>query len=185
MPRAPLSVLLVPCLILPLGCSSKLSRATAEDLLRATYPVVVPVTVPEQATAEKGSAEALQLQTLLEHLDKTGWFDSIKTDEGGKLVFRFKVRPDAPKTIKAAPKGFLLPAAEAQFTRALRMEPTRDGARVTYQIRLGNPTAQFPLFQALHPEVALGATKERHATFERRLGRWTLTGTDEVFRKPE
>ncbi len=78
-----------------------------------------------------------------------------------------------------------LPAAQAVFVRALRMEPTQEGARVTYQIRLANPTAQFPLFQILHPKVALGAMKERHATFTRHGGHWELTGMDEVFQKAQ
>ncbi len=185
MRRPILSVLLVPAALLSLACSSKLERSKAEDLLRKAYPVVVPVTVPEQASAEKGSPEALRLQTLKENLDKSGWFDSTRSEAGGREAYTFRLKADAPKTITAAPKGFQLPAAEAQFVKALRMEPTREGARVTYQIRLANPTAQFPLFLALHPKAALGSTKERHATFERNGGRWELTGTDEAFRKAE
>lgn len=185
MRRALLTALLIPAALLSLACSSRLERSRAEDLLRKAYPVVVPVTVPEQASAEKGSPEALRLQALQENLARTGWFDITRTDEGGRVSCTFRVKPDAPKTIKAAPKGFQIPAAEAVFVRALRMEPTREGARVAYQIRLANPTAQFPLFQALHPNAGLGSTKERHATFERHGGRWELTGTDEVFHPAE
>ncbi len=105
--------------------------------------------------------------------------------EGSRETFTFRLKPDAPKTIKAAPKGFSMPAAEAVFVRALRMEPTREGARVTYEIRLEKPTAQFPLFQALHPDVKVGSTKQRQATLERKRGSWELTGTDEAFRKAE
>lgn len=185
MRRTLLTALLIPATLLSLACSSKLERAKAEDLLAKAYPVVVPVTVPGQASAEKGSPEALRLQTLKENLDRTGWFDIAKIDEGSRETYTFRLKPDAPKAITAAPKGFRIPAAEAVFVRALRMEPTREGARVAYQIKLANPTAQFPLFQALHPDVALGAMKERHATFERHGGRWELTGTDETFRKAD
>lgn len=177
--------LLLPVLLLTLACSSKLERSKAEDRIRKDYPVVVPVTVPEKASADKGSQEHLRLVTLKENLDKSGWFDSSVQTEGGRETFTFRLKPDAPKTIKAAPKGFSIPAAEAVFVRAVRLEPTRDGARVTYEIRLEKPTAQFPLFHALYPEAKVGQTKPRHATFERRKGGWDLTGTDEPFRKAE
>lgn len=179
------TLLLLPFLVLTLACSSKLERTKAEDLLRKEYPVVVPVTVPETAGAERGSPEHLRLVTLKEALDHSGWFDSATRAEGNRETFTFRLKPDAPKAIKAAPKGFSLPAAEASFVRAVRMEATRDGARVTYEIRLEHPTPQFPLFQALHPEARIGQTKARHATFERRRGSWELTGTDEAFRKAD
>jgi hypothetical protein len=177
--------LLLPALLLMVACSSKLERGKAEDLIRKDYPVVVPVTVPEKASAEKGSPEHLRLVTLKENLDKSGWFDSTLQTDGGRETFTFRLKPDAPKSIKAAPKGFSMPAAEAVFVRAVRLEPTREGARVTYEIRLDKPTAQFPIFQAVHPDAKLGQTKPRHATFERRRGSWELTGTDETFRKAE
>lgn len=178
-------VLLLPVLLLTLACSSKLDRSKAEGLIRASYPVVVPVTVPEKASAEKGTPAYLRLQTLKENLEKSGWFESSVKAEGGQETFTFRLKPDAPKTIKAAPQGFSIPAAEAAFVRAIKMEPTREGARVVYEIRLEKPTAQFALFQGLHQEVAIGQTKPRHATFEKRKGSWVLTGTDEVFRKVE
>lgn len=178
-------LLLLPLITLTLACSSKLERTKAEDLIRKDYPVVVTVPLPDKASAEKGSAEHLRLVTLKENLDKSGWFESHVQTEGGRETFTFRLKPDAPKTIKAAPKGFTVPAAEAVFVRAVRMEPTREGARVTYEIRLEKPTAQFPIFQALHPEVRIGQTKQRHATFERRRGAWELTGTDEAFRKAD
>ena len=178
-------VLLLPILLLTLACSSKLEPTKAEDLIRKDYPVVVPVTVPEKASAEKGSSEHVRLVALRESLDKSGWFDSATQAEGGRETFTFRLKPTAPKDIKAAPKGFSLPAAEAVFVRAVRMEPTREGARVTYEIRLDKPTAQFPIFQSLHPDAKIGQTKQRHATFERRRGGWELTGTDESFRKAE
>ncbi|WP_243286250.1 hypothetical protein [Geothrix terrae] len=177
--------LLLPVLLLTLACSSKLERAKAEDLIRKDYPVVVPVTVPEKASAKKGSPEHLRLVTLKENLDKSGWFDSSVQADGGREAFTFHLKPSAPKDIKAAPKGFSMPAAEAVFVRAVRMEPTREGARVTYEVRLDKPTAQFPIFQSLHPDARIGQTKQRHATFERRRGGWELTGTDEAFRKAE
>ena len=182
--------LLLPCILLPtallsLACGSRLQRSRAEALLSKAYPVVVPVIVPEQASAEKGSPEALRLRALQENLAKSGWFDIAESDAGGREAYTFHLKADVPKSITAAPKGFQIPAAEAVFVKALRMEPTREGARVLYQIRLANPTAQFPLFQALHPNATLGSTKERHATFERHGGRWELTGTDEAFRKAD
>lgn len=177
--------LLLPVLLLTLGCSSRLERAKAEDLIRKGYPVVVPVTVPEKASAERGSPEHLRLVTLKEDLDKSGWFESSVQAGGGRETFTFRLKPSAPKDIKAAPKGFSMPAAEAVFVRAVRMEPTREGARVTYEVRLDKPTAQFPIFLALHPDARIGQTRPRHATFERRRGTWELTGTDEAFRRAE
>jgi hypothetical protein len=179
------AALLLPILLLTLACSSKLERGKAEDLIRANYPVVVPVAIPEKASAEKGSPAHLRLQTLKENLDKSGWFESSVKTEGGQETFTFRVKPDAPKAIKAAPQGFSVPAAEAVVVRVVKLEPTREGARVVYEIRLEKPTAQFPLFQALHPDVKVGQTKPRHATFERRKGKWELTGTDETFHKAE
>jgi hypothetical protein len=177
--------LLLPVLLLTLACSSKLERTRAEDLIRKDYPVVVPVTVPEKASAEKGSAAHLKLISLKENLDKSGWFESAIRTEGTQEAFTFHLKPDAPKAIKAAPQGFSMPAAVAVFVRAVKMETTREGARVAYEIRLEKPMAQFPLFQALHQEVKVGQTKQRHATFERRKGSWELTSTDEVFRKAD
>ncbi|MFN7957496.1 MAG: hypothetical protein U0P46_04095 [Holophagaceae bacterium] len=180
------ALLLLPALLLTLACSSKLERSKAEDLIRKDYPVVVPVTVPEKASAEKGSPAHLRITTLKENLEKSGWFTCEVQPEGSQETFTFRLKPDAPKAIKAAPKGgFVMPAAEAAFVRAIKMEPTREGARVTYEIQLEKPTAQFALFQALHQDVKVGQTKIRYATFEKRKGAWNLTGTDEVFRKAE
>ncbi len=179
------TALFLPVLLLTLACSTKLDRRKAEELIRPNYPVVIPVTVPEKASAEKGSPAHLRLTTLKENLDKSGWFESSIETEGSQETFTFRLKPDAPKAIKAAPQGFSVPAAEAVFVRAVQMEPTREGARVIYEIRLEKPTAQFPLFEALHQEVRVGQTKTRHATFERRKGSWELTATDEVFHKAE
>lgn len=179
------ALMIAPVLLATLACSSRLEKAKAEALIRREYPVVVPVTVPERASADRGTPEHLRLTALKAQLDATGWFETATQSEGSRETFTFRLNPGAPKAIKAAPKGFAMPAAEAAFVRAVRMEATREGARVTYEIRLEKPTAQFPLFQALHPEVKAGATKTRQATFEKRRGGWELTGTDEVFRKAE
>ena len=183
MRRTLLTALLIPATLLFLACSSKLEKGKAEELLSKTYPVVVPVTVPEGASAEKGSPEALRLDQFKANLASTGWFDIVSTDAGSQETCTFRLKPGAPASIAPAPDGFRVPAAQAVFVRALSMEPVSGGARVTYRIRLANPTPQFPLFQLLHPDVALGATKDRHATFVRRGGTWELTGTDEVFQK--
>ncbi|HJV49110.1 MAG TPA: hypothetical protein VJ549_07530 [Geothrix sp.] len=178
-------LLLLPALLLTLACSSKLDRTKAEDLIRKDYPVVVPVTVPDQVVAEKGTPDYLRITGLKDSLEKTGWFDVTAKTEGAKETFTFRLKPDAPKAIKAAPKGFSMPAAEATFVRAFKMEPTREGCRVAYEIRLEKPTAQFALFQSLFPDAKLGQTKVRYATFERRKGAWEMTGTNEVFHKAE
>jgi len=179
------TALLLPALLLTLACSSKLDRSKAEDLIRKGYPVVVPVTVPEKAAAAKGSPAFLRLTSLKENLDKSGWFESSVKTEGTVETFTFRLKPDAPKAIKAAPQGFSLPAAEAVFVRATKMEPTREGARVMYEIRLEKPTAQFALFQTQHQNAQLGQVHLRHATFERKSGAWVLSATDEVFHKAE
>lgn len=178
-------LLILPALMLTLACSSKLDRSKAEDLIRKDYPVVVPVTVPDEVSAVKGTPDHVHITTMKESLEKTGWFDITAKSEGAKDTFTFRLKPNAPKAIKAAPKGFSMPAAEATFVRAVKLEPTREGARVIYEIRLEKPTAQFALFQALFPDAKLGQTKPRHATFERRKGAWELTGTNEVFHKAE
>jgi hypothetical protein len=179
------TALLLPVLLLTLACSSKLERGKAEDLVRKGYPVVVPVTVPERASAEKGSPAYLRLTTLKENLDKTGWFESSIKTEGALEAFSFRLKPGAPKIIKTAPQGFSLPAAEAVFVRATRLEPTREGARVLYEIRLEHPTTQFALFQTQHQNAQLGQIHLRHATFEKKGGSWNLIATDESFKKAE
>jgi hypothetical protein len=83
--------LFLPVLLLTLACSSKLDRSKAEDLLRKGYPVVVPVTVPEKASAEKGSAAHLKLMTLKENLDKSGWFDCTAATSGTTETVTFRL----------------------------------------------------------------------------------------------
>ena len=119
-------------------------------------------------------------------LARTGWFTIDRAIEGDREAFRFQPKPQAPKTIRTGAGGFELPAAEAEFVRVLpRLETTRDGARVGYLVRLVHPTEHFPLFQALHPGVKIGETKERHASYRRQGRSWVLAETDEFFRKAD
>ena len=178
-------LLLVPVLAATLACGGKarLSRQEAEEDIRKDYPVVVAITVPEAEKAIKGSPEHARLVALQEDLGKTGWFQATRTPDGDREQFAFRLAPSAPKTITTTAKGFQVPVAQAEFVRAVGLEPTRDGARVTYQIRLVKPTAQFHLFQELHPGVRIGETKDRHASYRREGRSWILQDTDETFRK--
>ena len=117
-------------------------------------------------------------------LTKPGWFAVFRTEEGDRERFNFKVLGQAPKDFRTTVKGIEIPAAEAQFLRTTRMEPTRDGAKVTYQVRLAKPTAYFAIFQALY-NAKIGDTKDRHATYRKDGRSWILQGTDESFRKAE
>jgi hypothetical protein len=176
--------LVPPALVLFVACgSSTLSRSEAEKDIRQDYPVTVDIRVPEADSAIKGSPDHAKLVAMQEQLSKTGWFSVDRKVEGDREQFRFKVNSGAPSFIHSTPKGFSIPAAEAEFVKALKQEPTRDGLKVTYQIRLSKPTAQFALFQALHPDVKIGDTKERHATYKKEGRSWVLQETDEFFRK--
>ena len=177
-------LLILPAFLLVLGCgSSKLSRAEAEKDIRQDYPVVVDIRVPESASAIKGSPEHAKLVAMQEQLSKTNWFTIERKAEGDRERFSYKLAPAAPAFIHASAHGLSIPAAEAEFVKALGMEPARDGLKVTYQIRLARPTAQFGLFQALHPDVKLGDLKERHAMYQRNGRSWVLQETDETFKK--
>jgi len=181
----PRRLLLVPALVAVLGCGpSQLTRREAENDIRQDYPVVVSIQVPETAAAIKGSPEHARLVALQEALARTGWFAVDRAPQGDREAFRFRLNPQAPKSIRATAAGFELPAAEAEFVRVLpRLETTRDGVRVSYLVRLVHPTEHFPLFQALHPGVKIGETKERHASYRRRGRAWVLAETDEFFKK--
>jgi hypothetical protein len=180
----PFHPFLVPILAATLACGpSRLTRAEAERDIRQDYPVQVTIQVPDSASAIKGSPEHARLVSLQEALVRGGWFKVARTPAGDRETFAFSPAPGAPASIRTAPRGFVLPAAEAEFVRALALAPERDGARVTYQIRLARPTAFFPLFQTLHPGVRIGDTKDRHAAYRRQGRDWVLQGTDEVFRK--
>lgn len=179
------NLLLVPVLAAVLGCGpSQLTRREAENDIRKDYPVVVSVRVPEAASAIKGSADHARLVALQEALARTGWFGAERNVQGDREAFRFRLKPGAPKTIRAGAAGFEMPAAEAEFVRVLpRLETTGDGMRVSYLVRLVHPTEHFPVFQALHPGVKIGETKERHASYRRQGRAWMLAGTDEFFKK--
>ncbi|MDP2877011.1 MAG: hypothetical protein Q8O00_12565 [Holophaga sp.] len=179
------SLLLLPALVLTLACgSSKLSQREAESDIKKDYPVQVSLRVPESASAVKGSSEHAKLVHLQEVVTKGGWFVTTRTEEGDRERFTFKILPQAPKDFRTSAKGFEIPAAEAEFVRSTRMEPTRDGAKVTYQIRLARPTAYYPAFQAVY-NVKIGDTKNRHATYRKDGRSWILQDTDETFKKAE
>jgi len=180
-------LIIVPVLAAALACGpSRLTRREAERDIRQDYPVVVSVRVAESAKAIKGSPEHARLVGLQEALTRTGWFAVSRSPEGDREQFQFKLKPQAPRTIRTSASGFELPAAEAEFVRVLpRLETTRDGLRVTYLIRLVHPTELFPVFLALHPGVRIGETKERHASYRREGRSWILTETDEAFKKAE
>jgi len=176
-------LLAVPFLVTFLACgSAKLSRREAEGDIKKDYPVQIVVTIPESASAIKGSAEHARLVALQEAAGK-GAFAVTRKVEGDRETFSFKPGASSPKEVRLSPKGYELPAAEAEFVRALRIEYMRDSARVTYQIRLGRPTAWFGLFQTLHPGVRAGETKERHASYRKEGRSWVLQSTDETLKK--
>jgi len=179
-------LLLIPVLAFTLACGkAQLSRREAEEDIRKDYPVVVAITVPETAKAIKGSPDHAKLVALQEELTRAGWFNVSRVPDGDRETFAFRLSPSAPKNVRTSARGFQLPAAEAEFVRATGLEPTRDGARVTYQIRLVRPTSLFRLFQDLHPGVRVGETKDRHASYRREGRNWILQDTDESFRKAE
>lgn len=176
--------LIPPTLVLFVACgSAKLSKSEAEKDIRQDYPVIVDIRVPETASTIPGSPEHARLVAMAEQLAKTGWFTLERKAEGDRERFAFKLASSAPTFIQAGAKGYSIPAAEADFVKALRQEPERGGLKVTYQVRLARPTAQFALFQALHPDVKIGDTKERHAFYKKDGRSWVLQETDEFFRK--
>ncbi|BDU73094.1 hypothetical protein [Mesoterricola silvestris] len=177
-------LLAIPVLVAALACGSpKLSRREAEGDIRKDYPVQIVVTIPESASAIKGSPEHARLVALQEAVAAKGAFAVTRKAEGDRETFAFKPGASAPKEASLSAKGYELPAAEAEFVRALRIEYMRDSARVTYQIRLSRPTAWFGLFQTLHPGVRPGETKERHASYRREGRSWVLQNTDETLKK--
>jgi len=178
-------VLLAPVVLILLACgSSKLQKREAESDIKKDYPVMVMVPVPAKVSAEKGSEAHRKLLLLHDNLSKTGWFAIQRHDDGKREEFTYQLNANAPKTAMAAPGGgFQVKAAEADFVRATRLDPTGNSAVVTYQVRLVKPTTQFPLFEALHPGVKIGETKDRHATYQKQGRDWVLMGTDEKFMK--
>ena len=180
MRRVLASLLLLP--ILACG-SARLSRQEAEQDIRQDYPVQVVVLVPETAHAAAGSPELTRLVALQEGLARTGWFSAMRHTEGGQEVFSFKANPSAPATVKLAAKGWEIPAARAVFVRAQDLKTSGDSARVTYEIRLAEPTPEFGLFQTLHPDARIGQSKSRHALYRKQGRAWILQGTDETLKK--
>lgn len=173
----------LPVLLFVVACgASKLTRSEAERDIRKDYPVAILVHVPGNASAIKGSPEHAKLVALQEQLAQRGWFSINRRPEGDRERFQFALGAKAPADIRTLPQGFGIPAAEAEFVRATGMTPTRDGARVTYQIRLVHPGPHFDLFKALHPDINPGAIKERHAIYRREGRAWILQETDEVFK---
>ena len=180
---------LLPVLLATLACSSKLDKGKAEDAIRKSYPVVIPITIPEQVTAERGTPDHLRQKTLRENLEQSGGFETAVLLDGNRETCVFRLKPGASKGIKPTARGlkagFLLPVAEGGFVRVLKVDSGTETAKVTYEIRLQNPTSHFPLFLSMHPESKVGDLKERHATFRKRGGSWELSGTDEAFHKAE
>lgn len=164
------------------GCSRGLKKSDAETAIRARYPVTVPVRVPGRVSADPKSQEGIRAQAFQNNLEKTGWFDITREEgKGGRTVWTFTPKPGAP--VQPSGTGWLVPAAQAVFVKATHHAEQGKTAKVTYQIQLAQPTAQFPLFQMLHPTVPIGDTKLRHAVFQQQGGAWALTGTDETFGK--
>jgi hypothetical protein len=177
---------LAPVLLLlaSAACSRGLQKSEAEAAIRAKYPVTVPVKVPGRVSAAPGSPEAARAQAFMGNLQKTGWFDIAKADgKTGNAVYTFTPKPGAP--VQPSGNGWLVPAAQAVFLQSNHHTENGDTAKVTYQIKLANPTPQFALFELLHPTVRIGDAKPRHAVFEKQDGKWALTGTDETFNKAD
>ncbi|WP_005034293.1 hypothetical protein [Holophaga foetida] len=181
------SLLFVPTLVLTLACGStngQLSKREAESDIKQDYPVTVSLRVPSSTSAIKGSPEFAKLVAMSEALTKNGWFMVFRTPRGDREQFEFKLLPSAPKSVITAPKGYEVPTAQAEFVKALKLEPTRDGAKVTYQIRLAKPTEHFELYAQLH-KARIGGTTERHATYKKEGRKWILQETDEVYKKKD
>lgn len=175
---------LAPALLLTLACNSKLTLEDAGKEIARRYPVYVPLVLPQQATAEKGSPSQKKLQAIKENLERTGWIETQVEAKGKTETYTFHRTANAPKHVHITDKDrFSIAAAQAVFVRAVKLEANADQARVTYEIRLENPTAQFPLFQDLHPSANLGSVKTRNATFERQGRKWVMVGNSEVFMK--
>ncbi|HJW08005.1 MAG TPA: hypothetical protein VJ483_00120 [Holophagaceae bacterium] len=179
LPLALSSVLLSP------ACSRALKREEAESLLRAAYPVTVMVRVPESVSGMPGSPEIVRAEAFARNLTGTGWFDIERKEDRGRVHFRFTPKAGTPGAAHPAGRGFELPAAQAVFVKALRKTDQSGGAKVTYQVKLANPTGQWPLYQLMKPNVRLGDTKDRHAEFRKDGHQWLLDRTDETLHKED
>lgn len=176
-------LLLVPVLLAALGCASGPGSREAAAQIRTAYPVVISLTLPERAETEQGSAEHPRLLLLQRTLEQSGWFEVTPSTEGKKVACTFRLKPGAPATIKPVLGGFSAPMVHADFVKVLKSEVKGNLARVSYEVKLDQPTALFPLWQARYPESKLGETKERHAIFEKVGGSWKLQSTDEKLKK--
>lgn len=176
-------LLLVPVLLATLACGSKPSSREAAEQIRTAYPVVITLTLPERAETEQGSPDHPRLLLLQRTLEQSGWFEVTPSTEGKKVACAFRLKPGAPATIKPVLGGFSAPMVHAGFGKVLGTVVRGNQARVTYEVRLEQPTALFPLWQARYPESKLGETKERHAMFEKVGGAWRLQSTDEKLKK--
>ncbi len=176
-------LLLLPVLLAVLGCASKPGIQEASEQIRKHYPVIIRLTLPEQAETDQGSADHPRLLLLQKTLEQTGWFDVTASTKGKKVACSFSLKPDAPATIKPILGGFSAPVAQGNFVKILKIEVKGNEARVTYEVKLEQPTTLFPLFQARFPESKLGETKERHALFEKLSRGWVLKSTDEKLEK--
>lgn len=177
------ALLVLPALVLMTACSApKLTRAGAEEAIRRLYPVDVIQAVPATDRAIKGSPQHAQLVAFQEHLGRMG-FQVERKAEGDWDTFAFKAPATLPQGIRSAGAGFELVVGKAEFVKAIELEKGKPASRVTYQVRLAQPTTHFPLFQHLNPKVKVGDTKERHAFFSLEKRTWVLRETDEKGRK--
>jgi hypothetical protein len=184
--RRPALLLAVPALVLGLACHrGGLQKEQAESLIRAAYPVTVMVRVPESVTGHAGSPEILRAEAFAKNLEGTGWFDIERKEDKDSLHFRFAPKAGTLGAAHPAGKGFEIPVAQAVFVKALHKMDMPDGAKVTYQIKLASPTAQWPLYQLVKPNVRMGDTKDRHAEFRKQGGAWVLDRTDETLQKAD
>ena len=182
--RPSLAALACATLLMP-GCGARpLRQQAAEEALRKGYPARITVTVPEGgvATPDSPDFDRFDLFQMVVERRAAQVFEVVRTPEGKNTRFTFRLRPNAPKDIQLGPEGFVLPAAEATFQKATKMQAQGHEARVTYLVRLDNPTPYFPIFAALHPGVKAGDQKERKATFVLRGSQWALRDTDEKFK---
>lgn len=185
--RPTANLVLAPSLLaLAVACGpSRLEKKDAEAQIRAGYPVTVTLRIPEQSGASAGTAEALRLKGLAEALAHSGWFEASAPEVKGRVEFTARLKPGAPATVKPVGQGFQVPVAQAVFTGLQGKEERGDEARITYVIRLEQPTALFPAFELRYPDAKVGATKQRHARFRKDGRAWKLVETDEKFGKAE
>jgi hypothetical protein len=177
-----LSILTAALLAAATACSSgKLTKSTAETLIKADYPAVAPVRVSRTATVDKGSERFVMLQKIHAALQKEGYVEIQSKEEGSRVTYTCSLTPKAPASTKTTDKNFQIPAAEVQFVRIVRVESGPKTGRAAYEVTLAKPLPLFPLFQMLHPGAQIGQTKVRVADFHKQDGRWELLKTDESF----